>query len=45
MFGFFGGFLTGLDLSKKKQDVRTIHFHPLSRRELRHVSENEGFRV
>ena len=44
-FDFLVAFLTGLDLSKKKQDVRTIHFHPLSRREPRHVSENEGFRV
>ena len=37
--------MTGLDPSKKMRDVRTIHFHPLSRREPRHVSENEGFRV
>ena len=43
-FDFFGRFLTGLDLSKKRQDVRTIHFHPLSRRELRHASESLIFR-
>ena len=27
------------------RDVRTIHFHPFSRRKLRHVSENGVFRV
>ena len=43
-FDFPVASLRGVDPSKKKQDVRTIHFHPFSRRELRHVSENEGFR-
>ena len=43
-FNCFGAFSTGLDPSKKMRVVRTIHFHPLSRLELRHVSENEGFR-
>ena len=38
-------FLRGLDPSKKMRDVRTIHFHPFSRRELRYATENEGFRA
>ena len=41
----FCGFFEGLDPSKKMRDVRTIHLHPFSRRELRHVSENGGFGV
>ena len=45
LFDFLVGTLRGVDPSKKMRDVRTIHFHPFSRRELRHVSENEGFRV
>ena len=45
-FCFFGGFFDGgVDPSKKMRDVRTIHFHPFSRRELRYASENEGFRA
>ena len=44
-FDFLVAFLRGLDPSKKMRDVRTIHFHPFSRRELRHVSENDVFRV
>ena len=34
----------GVDPSKKMRDVRTFLFHPFSRRELRYVSENKGFR-
>ena len=40
IFDFLVGTLRGVDPSKKMRDVRTIHFHPFSRRELRHVSEN-----
>ena len=36
--------MKGLDPSKKMRDVRTIHFHPFSRRELRRASENFVFR-
>ena len=43
-FDFLAGILSGLDPSKKMRDVRTIHFHPFSRRELRHASENWFFR-
>ena len=32
------------DKPKKMRNVRTIIFHPFSRRDLCHVSENEGFR-
>ena len=32
------------DKSKKMRNVRTIIFHPFSRRDLCHVSENKGFR-
>ena len=39
-FLFFGGYFERVDPSKKMRDVRTIHFHSFSRRELRHVSEN-----
>ena len=42
---FLVGTLRGVDPSKKMRDVRTIHFHPFSRRELRYASENEGFRA
>ena len=38
------GTLRGVDPSKKMRDVRTIHFHPFSRRELRHASEHVLFR-
>ena len=41
---FFVGTLRGVDPSKKMRDARTIHFHPFSRRELRHASENLLFR-
>ena len=44
-FDFLVGTLRGVDPSKKMRDVRTIHFHPFSRRELRYASENEGFRA
>ena len=43
-FQFLAGILSGLDPSKKMRDVRTIIFAAVSRSELRHVSENEGFR-
>ena len=43
-FDFLVGILRGLDPSKKMRLVRTIHFHPFSRRELRHASENWLFR-
>ena len=33
------------DKSKKMQSVRTIAFHPFSRRDLCYVSENKGFRL
>ena len=33
-----------LDDHKKMRDLRTIIFHPVSRRDLSYVSENEGFR-
>ena len=45
IFHFLVGTLSGLDPSKKMSVVRTIHFHPFSRRELLYASENEGFRV
>ena len=32
------------DKSKKTRNVRTIVFHPFSRRDLCYVSENKGFR-
>ena len=43
-FDFLVGTLRGVDPSKKMRLVRTIHFHPFSRRELRHASENLLFR-
>ena len=43
-FDFLVDTLRGVDPSKKTRDVRTIHFHPFSRRDLCHVSENKGFR-
>ena len=33
------------DQPKKMRNVRTIIFHPFSRRDLFHVSENEGFHL
>ena len=45
IFDFSVGTLRGVDPSKKMRDVRTIHLHPFSRRELRYASESEGFRV
>ena len=39
-FDFLVGTLRGVDPSKKMRLVRTIHFPPFSRRELRHASEN-----
>ena len=44
VFYVLAAFLRGVDPSKKMRDVRTIHFHPFSRRELRHASENLIFR-
>ena len=41
IFDLLAGILRGVDPSKKMRNVRTIHFHPVSRREHRHVSENE----
>ena len=43
-FDFLVGTLRGVDPFKKMRLVRTIHFHPFSRRELRHASENSLFR-
>ena len=43
-FDFLVGTLRGVDPSKKMRVVRTIHFHPFSRQELRHASENLFFR-
>ena len=43
-FDFLVGTLRGVDPSKKMRVIRTIHFHPLSRRELRYASENGVFR-
>ena len=43
-FDFVVGALRGLAPFKKISDVRAIHFHPFSRRELRYASENKGFR-
>ena len=43
-FDFLVGTLRGVDPSKKMRLIRTIHFHPFSRRELRHASENLIFR-
>ena len=43
-FDFLVGTLRGVDPSKKMRLVRAIHFHPFSRRELRHASENLPFR-
>ena len=40
---FWVGTQRGLDPSEKMLDVRTSLFDPFLRRELRHVSENEGF--
>ena len=44
-FDLVVGTLSGLDPSKKMRDVRTIILAAVSRRDLRHSSENEGFRV
>ena len=43
-FDFLVDTLRGVGPSKKMRLVRTIHFHPFSRRELRHASENLLFR-
>ena len=43
-FDFLVGILRGVDPSKKMRLVRTTFFHPFSRRELRHASENLLFR-
>ena len=43
-FDFLVVTLRGVDPSKKMRLVRTIHFHPFSRRELHHASENSLFR-
>ena len=43
-FDFLVDTLRGVDPSKKMRDVRTTFFHPFSRRELRHASENLLFR-
>ena len=44
-FDFLACILSGLDPSKKMREVRAIILAAVSRRELRHVPENEGFRV
>jgi hypothetical protein len=37
--------LDDFDERKQVRDVRTIIFHPFSRREIRHAPENKVFRV